>query len=485
MTSFRFLSRLSRYSIYPTVVLIVAVSVTLSVATGSYLTYQSNKKILIDTLDNRVHETIFFLSNILSDYIESYSLNEYKKIIEHEMFYERYKAIIVYDGNAGSIFGKDYYITGKYRDKDNKLYDYDQIDSSILNYLEHDYKKYESDIKSKDDRYIGHIHIYVSDYDLNELLIGIIKERIVYTVITSIFIILFLFYSIRQVVLKPIKDITRQVSNADENGLPAHTISSRGLLEIKILADTLNLMIAEIQNSRQKYDKIQQQLLQAEKLSSVGKFSASIAHEFNNPLQGVMNVISGVLERNRLNDNDTRLANLALKECHRMKNLISNLKEFNRPTSGRRSQIDLHQCINEVLLLLGKELSGKNIDISRNYIGKHLEIWAVEDQLKQVLFNLIGNAGDAIGKNGKIDIETAATEGNVLISISDNGQGISPENIHSIFEPFYTTKSIKGNGLGLSVSYSIIKAHGGDIRVDSEPGQGATFTLTLPREMRQ
>ena len=229
--------------------------------------------------------------------------------------------------------------------------------------------------------------------------------------------------------------------------------------------------------------KTHEQLLHAEKLSVVGRFSASIAHEFNNPLQGILNVFWRVQERATLDAKDQELVGLAVKECHRMRDLINNLQQFNKPTSGIREVLNIHQVIDEVLLFTKEEFQNKKITIKKEYATNLPDTWAVADQIKQVFVNILGNAADAVGaEGGTITLTTILLdEEHISISIKDSGEGIHPENIKEIFDPFYSTKAIKGTGLGLSVSYGIIKSHGGDISVESEVGQGTTFIITLPK----
>ena len=237
-----------------------------------------------------------------------------------------------------------------------------------------------------------------------------------------------------------------------------------------------------VQERTKALEKTHEQLLHAEKLSSVGRFSASIAHEFNNPLQGILNVFGRVQERATLDTKDQELVGLAVKECHRMRDLINNLQQFNKPTSGIREVLNIHQVIDEVLLFTKEEFKNKKITIKKEYATNLPDTWAVADQIKQVFVNILGNAADAVGaEGGTITLTTILLdEEHISISIKDSGEGISPENIKEIFEPFYSTKAIKGTGLGLSVSYGIIKSHGGVISVESEVGQGTTVTITLP-----
>lgn len=236
-----------------------------------------------------------------------------------------------------------------------------------------------------------------------------------------------------------------------------------------------------------KIKEREKQLLHVEKLSAVGRLSASIAHEFNNPLQGVLNVFRGVETRATLTDNDRELVELAIKECDRMKDLVHKLQQFNKPSSGIKNETDIHHVIDEVLLFARKELKSKKITLSKEY-GRDLpRIWIVGDQIKQVLLNLLSNAIDAIpGDEGEVTITTTSlNRKGVTITIKDTGKGIMPENIQHIFEPFYSTKADAGTGLGLYTSYSIIKSHGGDINVESEVGRGATFTITIPTGIRK
>lgn len=224
------------------------------------------------------------------------------------------------------------------------------------------------------------------------------------------------------------------------------------------------------------------QLLHAEKLATIGTFSASIAHEFNNPLCGVINVINGIRKRAMLSDNDQKLADMALRECDRMKKLTRDLQQFNKPSSDKRVLTNINTSLDEILLFTKKELKTKKALVTKNFSLELPEIWVVPDQIKQVMINIIGNAGDALGdEGGVISIDTASSDSDsITVSIKDSGEGISAENIEHIFEPFYTTKAIKGTGLGLSVSYGIIKSHGGEIKVASEMGKGTTFSISIP-----
>nr|MBF0223033.1 PAS domain S-box protein [Desulfobulbaceae bacterium] len=226
--------------------------------------------------------------------------------------------------------------------------------------------------------------------------------------------------------------------------------------------------------------QLQEQLLHAEKLAAIGKLSASIAHEINNPLFGIRNVLERLKEKADLDHDNMEFAELAVQECDRIKNLIKDLQDFNRPTSGMFVPIDLHQSIDNMLLLLRKEFENKKITLSLNYAKSLPRINAISDQIKQVILNILNNAIEAIEEFGIITITTRQTDETVVIEISDTGSGIDDESMQHIFEPFFTTKtSVKGTGLGLSVTYGIVKNHGGSIAVSSLE-KGTLFSISLP-----
>ncbi|MGB3223013.1 MAG: ATP-binding protein [Desulforhopalus sp.] len=229
--------------------------------------------------------------------------------------------------------------------------------------------------------------------------------------------------------------------------------------------------------------EIRAKYLNVEKLSAIGKISAAFAHEFNNPLQGVMNILHGFKKRRKLEEEEDREdLDLAISESYRMKNLIRGIQHFNLPSADNRTLMDVHASIDYALSLCSNDFEQKGISTVLNYAEKVPQIPANPDQIKQVIVNLLNNAADACVPNGgEITISTWQEEQTIAIAIQDTGVGINPENLGLIFEPFYTTKPvIKGTGLGLSVCHGIVQAHHGEIQVKSQPGEGSTFTILLP-----
>lgn len=240
--------------------------------------------------------------------------------------------------------------------------------------------------------------------------------------------------------------------------------------------------LSERKRVEQRLEKVRKQLLHVEKLNAIGSLSASIAHEFNNPLCGVLSVLERLHREASLQKIDREMVAIALREGERMKRLIVDLQNFNRPTSGRVSRFDLHKALDSMVVFIHKEMSRHSIRLSRKYCSEPVVVEAVEDQVKQVILNLLKNAVEAIGDDGgEISLQTTLLDTEAELRIEDTGSGINRKDLPRIFEPFFTTKSPqKGTGLGLSVSYGIVKAHGGIIEVESRPGKGTVFILRLP-----
>lgn len=237
-----------------------------------------------------------------------------------------------------------------------------------------------------------------------------------------------------------------------------------------------------VEERTRELTEAQERYLHAEKLSAVGRLSASIAHEFSIPLQSVTTVLKGIGDYSTLQQEEKKLLELALQECRRMKNLLANLQDFHRSSAGNIEPVDLHALIDFLLLLLNKDLRTRKIEIVKAYAPDLPAVDAVADQLKQVFLNLINNAADACVGGGLITISTEVIDREwIVVHVRDNGAGIDPVHIGRIFKPFFSTKKgNQGTGLGLSICYCIIRDNGGHIDVDSKQGKGTVFTVNLP-----
>jgi signal transduction histidine kinase len=223
----------------------------------------------------------------------------------------------------------------------------------------------------------------------------------------------------------------------------------------------------------------QDKLVHTEKLSTLGKFVGTVAHEFNNPLFGVINLIEHLGEDIE-NEERKKFSDLAQKECWRMAEMIKNLQSFYKPSDDTFSQNDMTILLEEVFMIIERICRDEGIKIHKKYNTEEYFFIGIGDQIKQVLLNILQNSIDSISNQGDIIVRLAKNSKEIILEIQDTGDGIEKENQKFIFDPFYTTKSKQGTGLGLSVSYGIMKKHGGQIAIESEPNVGSTITLILP-----
>jgi len=230
-------------------------------------------------------------------------------------------------------------------------------------------------------------------------------------------------------------------------------------------------------------EKTQVQLLQSEKMASLGKMAAGVAHQLNNPLSGVILFTKLVMEEYDLPAEALQDLERVLGDANRAKDIVKELLEFSRQTSHDMKPQDINDIISRTMFLLENQSIFHNIEIEKN-LDKDLPLINGDaQQLNHVMMNTILNAADALDGAGKLKLKTRflPETGTVCIEISDTGAGIPEDVLTHIFEPFYTTKEQgKGTGLGLSMVYGIVESHGGSIRAESESGVGTTFYIELP-----
>jgi len=269
--------------------------------------------------------------------------------------------------------------------------------------------------------------------------------------------------------------------------LPFIGISAALVLLLTLLV--LNRAVAIVKAQRES-DRTRAQLEHAAKLASIGELASGIAHEINNPL-AVISEEAGLM-KDFLNPEfgETITAAEMIERLSSIQTAVFRCRDITRKLLRfvRKTEVELREHQVEEIIdgvvdgLLGPEFAVSNIAIERHYGEGVPPILTDANQLQQVLLNIINNAHDAIGKQpGKITITTESDNRRVRIKIADTGCGMTREQLDQLFVPFFTTKEVgKGTGLGMSVSYGIMKSLGGSIEVDSEPGRGTAFTLVLP-----
>jgi two-component system NtrC family sensor kinase len=278
-----------------------------------------------------------------------------------------------------------------------------------------------------------------------------------------------------------------------------HAHAGRQVAEVRVaMAEKLVQANHELQEANRKLHETQAQLIQNEKMASLGQLVAGIAHEINNPLAFVVNNLF-IVERGldslgpeiephlsepsltKLLKARTRLGEMK-EGLDRVKELVLDLRTFSRLDEGQFKTVDVVETIDAVLLLFKHKMNGR-IRVEKHY-GPGRTLYCYAGRLHQVVMNLVSNAVDAIAGDGTVVITTSQTPEFSLISVRDTGAGI-PEAIRSkIFDPFFTTKPVgQGTGLGLAISYGIVQDHGGSIEVQSEEGMGTEFVVKIPMDL--
>src|SRR5713226_2561283 len=235
--------------------------------------------------------------------------------------------------------------------------------------------------------------------------------------------------------------------------------------------------------------RLQEQLIQAEKLAAMGQMLAGVAHELNNPLTAILGVTELLREREGADDSTKRQLELTYRQARRAARIVQNLLEFSRPASPHKKSLDVNSLVERTLQLHEHSLRRNNIEVEFRPEPGLPAVIGDANQLIQVFLNLVTNAEQAIREvrdSGRIQVRITSNANRVRVTVQDDGIGIRPEALPRIFDPFYTTKRPGGGtGLGLSICMSIIREHGGNIEAETLPAGGTAFTVSLPIAVAQ
>ena len=229
--------------------------------------------------------------------------------------------------------------------------------------------------------------------------------------------------------------------------------------------------------------KMEEQLIQSERLAATGKLAMDIAHEINNPLGGILTYTHLVLEDLEEESIQKQNVKKILKLANRCKIIVRGLLDFARDDSDIKEPVDVNDLIRETLYLIQGHVIMNNVKLALDLEENLPTLWAVRVKLEQVFLNLVVNAAEAMEGQGGLSItsEYVRSKNIVRVQFSDTGHGVHPEHLKKVFEPFFTTKKRgRGTGLGLSISHGIIKQHNGALYAESHPEDGSTFTIELP-----
>jgi two-component system NtrC family sensor kinase len=291
-------------------------------------------------------------------------------------------------------------------------------------------------------------------------------------------------YVLSESIMRPVNKLiaaTRRIA-ADHSPQQIHLDAAPP--EIEALGNAFNEMALAIHERDDRlHRQTHEKLMRSDRLAMIGQLAAGVAHEINNPLGSILLfsrlTVQQLPAQGRARENLERIEK-ETKRCHA---IVKSLLDFARERKPLVEAVDVNRLLDETLKLFEGQFLFQNIQVARDYDAKLATIPADQSQLQQVFMNIVLNAVDAMKGKGRLGIATKSNdaEGTVDIAISDSGPGIAPENLERVFDPFFTTKGVgHGTGLGLSVSYGIVQSHNGDIAVASEPGAGATFTISLP-----
>jgi signal transduction histidine kinase len=335
------------------------------------------------------------------------------------------------------------------------------------------------------------------------------KMLFIYLFINTVVLTFIGIYRLSKVYFQPLTRLARRAEDYREDDEMLFSVRKEDN-ELHKLSGSLNSMLRRISADKEKLrstvnsletanlelKKAQEEIIRAEKLASVGRLSAGIAHEIGNPIGIVMGYLELLKQKDIPDTERKEYIHRTEEEIERINTIIRQLLEISRPSNAGLKVVSVHDLIDDIAQVLDVQPLMSNIELECRLQAQNDKVLADSNQLRQVFLNLIINAADAVsseGKavNGKLSIQSTLAgekpeqpqnqQKHLKIMFIDNGPGIPEENIANIFDPFYTTKDPgKGTGLGLSVSFMIIEGFGGKLTVSSEIGEGTTMTVLLP-----
>ena len=340
-------------------------------------------------------------------------------------------------------------------------------------------------IKNVEDEIIGILYVGVLEQKYSD-----IKQKTMLTFIAITFVGILVAIGVSYLISKQISGpVTQMVTASKEvaSGNLETRVEIQTNDELQFLAESFNDMTESLQKrDRDLKEFATQRIMQSEKLALIGQLSANIAHELNNPLQGIVTFSHLLLEDNQQLDNNTQFSlEKIVGQANRCRDIIRGLLDFSRQRQPDKSYFDVNAIVNDCISLVELQALFHNIHITRN-LQSTLPMAVIDaSQIERVFMNLIINAAEAMEGSGNLTIRTRENKNtnNIEIAFSDTGHGISEDNLKRIFDPFFTTKDVgHGTGLGLAISYGLVKSHQGAIQVESEVGTGTTFIVKLPKE---
>jgi two-component system NtrC family sensor kinase len=290
-----------------------------------------------------------------------------------------------------------------------------------------------------------------------------------------------LIYAVTMLVMRPVGRIVAMSRKVISGDMTAR-VGIRPPGELGLLCQAIDAMAEAVaRRETQLTQAARQQVSRAEKLASIGRLAAGVAHEINNPLTGVLTFAHLLRQKPHMNEEDGEDLDLIIHETTRAAEIVRGLLDFARERPTSMEPLDLNDVVRRTVRLIANQKKFEHIAIEEVLQNDLPEVRGDMNPLQQVLLNLALNACAAMPNGGRLTITTRAGDGHVLLDVADTGCGIKEELLEKIFEPFFTTQPVgKGTGLGLSVTFGIVEQHNGTIEVKSTEGQGSTFSISLP-----
>lgn len=307
------------------------------------------------------------------------------------------------------------------------------------------------------------------------------RKYLVFSVISALVPNLLLVLLIVRSISRPLQRITVAAVRVTEGEYGTEVDLRRSNDELGLLADSFNEMSRKMAFDIERLQSLNERLARAERLAAMGTLAAGIAHEVNNPLASISSLVQMIRESDWIDDETRERLDLILTQIRRISRVTKDLTDFARIRPAARQKTNLNQVIESALRLAGFDSGFQKLDVSFETDETIGLIEADPDQLQQVFLNLFLNARDAMPQGGRLSIKIFDDGDFVCVRIEDTGTGMEETEIRQVFDPFFTTKPPgRGTGLGLSVCYGIISAHGGRIEVESKKSAGSVFTVRLP-----
>jgi two-component system NtrC family sensor kinase len=345
---------------------------------------------------------------------------------------------------------------------------------------------------------LGVLDIGMSLADVDREISGAQNEMVIFAIIAFLVISVTMSISISRYVTRPVRELVKGTRKVAEGNLD-YTISVKGEDEIAQLASSFSQMTSDlkkadselmqwgktleqkVQERTEELRKTENQLIQSDKVASLGKLAAGVAHEINSPLTGILTYSSLLLKSKKEGDPEREDLEVIVNETNRCKKIVRGLLDYARQTTPQKTSSDINELLDKSIDLISHQATLQNVRIERKFRPDLPKIMIDVGQIQQVFINILLNAIEAMSQGGNLTVSSSLEDGMVALAFADTGVGIPEDILPKILDPFFTTKEQgKGTGLGLSVSFGIIERHRGKLQVKSKVGEGTAFTVKLP-----